>query len=136
MMAGAVDQRVLQALELVYAADTPVAQRREAEDVCQQLRESAQGPAYGVQLARASNGYSPMARHFGLQLIEHALRYRWGAGKKGGQLGSDECLQLRDQVWELVFDACPRPGSGGGGGGGQRDPQYISEKLVAVLAML
>ncbi|KAI8323568.1 ARM repeat-containing protein [Martensiomyces pterosporus] len=124
-------QRVAQALDLIYGTDTPFEQRKEAERVCEQLKEERDAPMYGIHLASAQSGLSPMARHYGLQLIEHALRHRWsgsahslGSGKK---LTMDDGAQLRERLWELIINSC-QAGSG--------EPQYIREKLVSVMVML
>ncbi|KAJ2725134.1 karyopherin [Coemansia sp. Benny D115] len=137
-MNNAVTQQVLQALEFVYNADTTAEQRREAEAVCQKIKEDAEAPAYGLHFATTSNGYNAMTRHFGLQLIEHSIRHNWTnqpgkAGKaKGAESGKsklalEEGLELRNRVWELIFSSC-EPSSA--------EPQYIKEKLVAILVML
>ncbi|KAJ1822600.1 karyopherin [Coemansia sp. RSA 2599] len=106
-------QRVLQALDLVYNADTPAGQRRQAEEFCQQLRNDASASAYGVHLATAANGYPPTTRHFGLQLIEHSL-----ANRK-----QQEAEALRQPLWELLWQS-------------MQEPAYIREKLVAIVVML
>ncbi|KAJ2246784.1 karyopherin, partial [Coemansia sp. RSA 475] len=121
-------QRVIQALELVYAPDTPVNERKAAESACQQLKDDAQASAYGVYLATQSNEFPPMVRHFGLQLIEHAIKYRFSTGKTAskGKMSADDLLQLRTQIWELVFASWTDT----------QDPQYIREKLVSLVVML
>ncbi|KAJ2357576.1 karyopherin, partial [Coemansia sp. RSA 2618] len=127
-MDSLVVQRIIQALELVYAPDTPVDERKAAEGVCQQLKDDAQAPAYGIYLATRSSGFPPMVRHFGLQLIEHAAKHRFSTGKAvgKGKMTTDEFLHLRTQMWELLFASAEEP----------RDPQYIREKLVALMVML
>ncbi|KAJ1744327.1 karyopherin [Coemansia sp. RSA 1821] len=127
-MDNSVVQRAVQALELVYAPDTPAEDRKAAETVCQQLKDDAQAPTYGIYLATNSNGFAPQVRHFGLQLLEHAIKHRFSAGKSRGKMTVEELCQIRAQIWELVFASCA--------GDGTREPQYIREKLVTIMTMV
>ncbi|KAJ1944293.1 karyopherin, partial [Kickxella alabastrina] len=132
-MDNAVTQRVLQALELVYGADTPIDQRRAAEVVCQQLKDDGEAPAYGLHLCTPANGYNATARHFGLQLLEHSIKQRWTGGKSKAKsqtqtkLTLDDGLQLRDRLWDLIALGCQA---------NTMEPQYIREKQVTVMVML
>ncbi|KAJ2851995.1 karyopherin [Coemansia brasiliensis] len=121
-------QRAVQALELVYAPDTSVEDRKAAETVCQQLKDDVQAPTYGIYLATNSNGFAPQVRHFGLQLLEHAIKRRFSASKSRGKMTIEELCQLRAQVWELIFASCAADGT--------REPQYIREKLVTIMTMI
>ncbi|KAJ2693916.1 karyopherin [Coemansia sp. IMI 209128] len=112
-MDPAVIERVIHALDLVYGSDTPVEQRREAETLCEQLRNDPQAPAYGFQLTNATN--TSMVRHFGLQVLEHAIQHR----------SSDtlDMHSLRDKVLDLLVNF-------------GEEKAYIREKLVSILVML
>ncbi|KAJ2883175.1 karyopherin [Coemansia aciculifera] len=121
-MDSAVVQRVIQALDLVYSSDTSVEQRREAEAVCQQVRNDPEALAYGFYLANPGNQYPAMVRHFGLQVVEHAIRHRWGGTNNG--LDAQGCVAIRDKVLELIFNLT------------REDKPYIREKLVSILVML
>ncbi|KAJ2489900.1 karyopherin [Coemansia sp. RSA 2050] len=118
-MDTAVIERVIHALDLVYGSDTPIDQRREAEAVCEQLRNDPLAPAYGFHLTNPTN--LPMVRHFGLQVIEHAIRHRWGSTPA---LDVQGCQSMRDQVLGLLLNL------------GDDDKVYIREKLVSILVML
>ncbi|KAJ2159049.1 karyopherin [Coemansia sp. RSA 552] len=120
-MDRAVVARVVQALEAVYSPATSAAERQAAEQVCAELKADAQGPAYGMHLAARSNGYAGQIRHFGLQLVEEALRQRTPVDRPG-KLTSNEVLQFRDQIWALLEES-------------HGDAAYIREKLVALLVM-
>ncbi|KAJ2260700.1 karyopherin, partial [Coemansia sp. RSA 376] len=120
-MDSAVVQKVIQALDLVYSSDTSAEQRREAEAVCQQVRNDPEAPAYGFYLANPGNQYPLMVRHFGLQVVEYAIRHRWG-GTSG--LDAQGCIAIRDKVLELIFNLT------------RDDKPYIREKLVSILVML
>ncbi|KAJ2741909.1 hypothetical protein GGI20_004858 [Coemansia sp. BCRC 34301] len=116
-MDPSVVNRVVQALDLVYASDTPADQRREAEELCTHLRNDASAPAYGFHLADAAQGYSSMVRHFGLQLIEHAIKR---------QPDTQACLAMRDPVFSLILQHPGLP----------MDAAYLREKLAALLVLL
>ncbi|KAJ1721168.1 karyopherin [Coemansia erecta] len=118
-------QQTLQALELVYGADTAGEQRRQAEEMCQRLRDSSAAVTYGMHFALGT--YGAPAQHFGLQLLEHAIRQRWSSGSdKGGSSGKvtfSDGLAIRDGLWPLVL-ACGELAG------------FVREKLVAVVVML
>ncbi|KAJ2658784.1 karyopherin [Coemansia sp. RSA 1200] len=129
-------EQVVYMLQLVHNADTPEGQRKEAQEFCQRLKDSPEAMRHGIELASmvsASSGLPPQAQHFGLQLIEHAIRHHWrrntsSKGKSlsaGGMLETDDMLQLRDQMWRLIFEACE-----------QGTAAYIKEKLVSVMVQL
>ncbi|KAJ2909214.1 karyopherin, partial [Coemansia aciculifera] len=111
--------RVVQALECVYSSDTSAEQRREAEAVCEQLRNDAGASAYGLYLADAANGYPAMVRHFGLQVVEHVIRHRYGTEA----LDAAGCIGLRDRVYGLIFNPSD-------------NPLYIRAKLAELLVMV
>ncbi|KAI9500042.1 armadillo-type protein [Coemansia spiralis] len=102
-------QQALHALELVYNANTPVDQRKEADLVCQQLKETPQAAQYGLHLVTMEH---PVVRHFGLQLLEHSIKHH----KK-------QAAELRTPVLEMVL-------------GCSQEPLFIREKLVALFVLL
>ncbi|KAJ2778322.1 karyopherin [Coemansia interrupta] len=118
-------KQTLQALELVYGADTAGEQRRQAEDLCQRLRDSSAAVAYGMHFALGA--YGAPVQHFGLQLLEHAIRQRWsGSSDKGsaeGKVSFDDGMSIRDGLWPLMLAAGDLAG-------------FVREKLVAVVVML
>ncbi|KAJ1957863.1 karyopherin, partial [Linderina pennispora] len=121
-------QQTLQALELIYGASTTVEQRREAEALCEQVRESEEAALVGVQLSQRQHGYPATARHFGLRLIEDSLRSRWSGGKPSKnkkRLTLDDGVMLRDHLWQMLLQSSQNT-----------EPQYIREKLVSVFVML
>ncbi|KAJ1801753.1 karyopherin [Coemansia sp. RSA 2399] len=125
-------EQVVYMLQLVHSADTPESRRKEAQEFCQRLKESPDAIHHGVELASsAGSGLAPQVQHFGLQLIEHAVRHHWRQNNKAataavGKIGTDEMLQLRDQMWRMIFDACRQ----------QQTAAYIKEKLVEVMVQL
>ncbi|KAJ2402019.1 karyopherin [Coemansia sp. RSA 2559] len=124
-------EQVVYMLQLVHSADTPESRRKEAQEFCQRLKESPDAMHYGLELASsAGSGLAPQVQHFGLQLIEHAVRHHWRQNNKVaaavvGRIGTDEMLQLRDQMWRMIFEACS-----------QQTAAYIKEKLVEVMVQL
>ncbi|KAJ1666690.1 karyopherin [Coemansia sp. RSA 1646] len=126
-------EQVVYMLQLVHSADTTENRRKEAHEFCQRLKDSPDALNQGVELASSSvgSGLPPQVQHFGLQLIEHVVRHHYRSGRNAksnntaGKLGTDEMLQLRDQLWRMIFEACER-----------QTAAYIKEKLVAVMVQL
>ncbi|GFN82344.1 cilia- and flagella-associated protein 36-like, partial [Plakobranchus ocellatus] len=51
-------------------------ERQEAHKICEDFKDNSKiGVQYGLKLAEKEN--SAVVRHFGLQLIEHCIKYRW-----------------------------------------------------------
>ncbi|KAJ2360063.1 hypothetical protein IW150_007610, partial [Coemansia sp. RSA 2607] len=100
-------QQTLHALELVYGSDTTSEQRRQAEEQCQRLRDSKAVVAYGMHFALGA--YGAAAQHFGLQLLEHAIRQRWSSGgvssddSSSGRVTFGHGLAIRDGLWPLML---------------------------------
>ncbi|KAJ2594459.1 karyopherin [Coemansia sp. RSA 1721] len=111
-MDNTVVQRALQALDLVYNADTAAEQRRQAEEFCQQLRNDSKASSFGLHLAAPNSGYASTTRHFGLQLLEHAI-----------SRNQENIAALREPLWTLLWQ-------------GMQEPLYIREKLVTLLVKL
>lgn len=81
-MSGITDIAVLatelaHAVEITMSVEASPTSRREAYDACDRFKETSPLCAeVGLYLA-ASSHHSPIARHFGLQLMEHTVKYRW-----------------------------------------------------------
>lgn len=114
-------QQVVHALDLIYGTNTPPEQRRDAEELCQRLKTDDSILAYGIYLADTDNQYPPMVSHFGLQLIEHAIRHRWNQ-----KVTQDHAQQLQDRLWTKITQVDSHGG----------EPLYIREKLVTLMVML
>ncbi|KAJ2558168.1 karyopherin, partial [Coemansia sp. RSA 1933] len=127
-------EHVVYMLQLVHSADTDESRRKEAQEYCQRLKDSPDAMQRGIELASsAGSGLPPQVQHFGLQLVEHAVRHQWRRNTTGkqnnggsGTIGTDEMLQVRDHLWKLIFEACER----------QTAAAYIKEKLVDVMVQL
>lgn len=91
---------------------------RQKEDILTQLLESIKqnedAPYWGWQLASRKNNHSPVVRHFGLGLIQHAIQYMFlyydGPRK----------VAVRDWVIDLATNVAAD------------DPHYIKEKLCTL----
>lgn len=72
----------VEAEQLIHAVDvalSPVVtaeDRNQAYNVCERFKEESPLCAVvGLQLAASTR--SPTVRHFGLQLVEHCIKFRW-----------------------------------------------------------
>lgn len=65
------------AVELAMGNSVPQQQRLEAYNACEHFKEkSPLCVQCGLYLAQKSE-FSHVVRHFGLQLMEHCIKYRW-----------------------------------------------------------
>ncbi|KAF9321765.1 hypothetical protein BG003_011489 [Podila horticola] len=88
------------ALETIYNISVTNAQRQKAQEYCEMLKRDRSAPLYGYFLAHKDNKHGDVVRHFGLGLIESAVRYRWTDGSM------DELLktQIRMHVISLASE--------------------------------
>ncbi|KAG0332619.1 hypothetical protein BG000_009869 [Podila horticola] len=91
---------LLAALETIYNISVTNAERQKAQEYCEMLKRDRSAPLYGYFLAHKDNKYGDVVRHFGLGLIESAVRYRWTDGSM------DELLktQIRMHVISLASE--------------------------------
>ncbi|KAL9100932.1 MAG: hypothetical protein Q9163_003747 [Psora crenata] len=105
--------QILQALDAIHDPRSSNELRHEASSYLEQLKAEKSAPYQGFLLASAK-GQPPIARHYGLSLIDYAIRYSWPDYTR------EESDALRGWVLELA-QACS-----------EQDPPYITNK-VAVL---
>ncbi|KAF9174363.1 hypothetical protein BGX20_011587 [Mortierella sp. AD010] len=67
---------------------------------CEGLKRDPLGPLYGYYLAHKDNNQPDVVRHFGLGLMEEAVRYRWS----DGTLAPEVKAQIRLNVMSLAID--------------------------------
>lgn len=65
------------AVELTMDPSVPHAQRLEAYTACEQFKETSPFCAQCGFFLAQSTAASHIVRHFGLQLMEHCVKYRW-----------------------------------------------------------
>lgn len=85
---------ILQALHLIHTPTTKNDVRRQASDYLDQVRTSGSALQYGLSLG-ADQAQQPLVRHFGLSLLEHAVKHQ------SHQLSDEENEKLRACVIDL-----------------------------------
>ncbi|KAL8706211.1 MAG: hypothetical protein Q9201_000717 [Fulgogasparrea decipioides] len=72
---GQTDQ-IRKALEVIHDSRSPNSLRQKASEYLDQLKSDEEAPYHGYSLA-ADKSQSPIVRHYGLSLLENAIRHRW-----------------------------------------------------------
>lgn len=70
--------QIRQALEVVHSPYSANDSRRQAQDFLEQVKDNAQAPLHGHSLA-SDRSQPHIVRHYGLSLLEHAIRYQWSS---------------------------------------------------------
>lgn len=99
------------ALELVHNPYSAHASRAEASAFLEHVKTLEEAPFHGFSLASPAAGQPPVVRHYGLSLLEHAIRHR--------STSPQQARALRDWVIELARDV-----------DGRRDPGYLRAKIA------
>ncbi|XP_050431329.1 exportin-5 [Adelges cooleyi] len=100
----AVVQQLAHAVDLTMNPSMPQDKRHEAYRLCDSfknefpLRVQCECALY---FTSDNAPYTTMVRHFGLQLMEHCIKFRWY------QMGQDEKLLIKDTIMNLVNSATP-----------------------------
>ena len=102
---------ILQALEALHSPRSTNPLRQDASMYLEKVRSDNQAPYYGYGLA-SDPTQPPIVRHYGLSLIEHAVRYKWS------QHTPEENKALRDWVLSLAQNAAVE------------DPPFITNKVA------
>ena len=100
---------ILQALDAVHDPRSPNELRQQASRYLEQVRETDEAPHQGFKLASATD-QSPIVRHFGLSLIEYAVRHKWADYTR------EQNAVLREWVLNLAHHASVQ------------DPNYLTNK--------
>ena len=111
--AGFVTQldQILEALRLVHNARSSNEVRHRASQYLEQIREDVRAPEQGFLLA-SSRDQTPIVRHYGLSLIDHAIRYKWQDYTR------EQSTAVREWVLKLADDSP------------DQDPPYIINKIA------
>ncbi|KAF9214411.1 hypothetical protein BGZ59_003728 [Podila verticillata] len=91
---------LLAALETIYNISVTNAERQKAHEYCEMLKRDRSAPLYGYLLAHKDNKHGDVVRHFGLGLVESAVRYRWTDGSMDQSLKT----QIRMHVISLASE--------------------------------
>ena len=113
--------QIHQALDAVHSPHSQNDARRQAQDFLEKIKDHAEAPAQGYELA-ADKSQSPIVRHYALSLLEHAIQYRWSTYTEeqaaalrrwvillGQALDREDPLYLRNktaQLWVEVAKRC------------------------------
>ncbi|CAG9991321.1 unnamed protein product [Clonostachys byssicola] len=68
--------RIRQALEIVHSPYSSNDSRRDAQNFLETVKEMPEAPFHGYTLAN-DRAQAHIVRHYGLSLLEHAIRYKW-----------------------------------------------------------
>lgn len=108
---SATDNHVLQALQAIHNPRSSNEVRQTASQYLEDLKNEHDAPYHGFLLASTKSQLA-IVRHFGLSLVEGAVRHRWGA------YNAEERAALRDWVIELAREV------------GEEDPVYLRNKIA------
>jgi len=108
-------QHVQDALTASYNPQASNDDRQTSLKYLTDLKSRPEAPKYGFTIA-SDLGQQPFARHFGLSLLETAIRYRWN------EHDADEATTLRQWVIQLAQDIRPQ------------DPPYFRNKVASLWA--
>ena len=87
--------KITSALDLIYNPQSTNLARQEAQRFLEIVKEVIQSPSIGFTLA-SNPSASPTVRHFGLSMIEHAIKHKWSV------FNDDQVVWLRRWVLELA----------------------------------
>ncbi|XP_046625233.1 exportin-5 [Neodiprion virginianus] len=94
-----ISAELAQVVEVMMSPGIPHEQRLEAYAACERFKESSPLCAQcGLFLAQKYVNSSSVVRHFGLQLMEHCVKYRWT------QMSQPEKLFIKENAMKLLQD--------------------------------
>src|SRR5690348_5532926 len=68
--------KIRKALEIVHSPYSPNESRQEAQSFLEHVKTLGEAPSFGNTLA-SEKTQGPVIRHYGLSLLEHAVKHRW-----------------------------------------------------------
>ena len=105
--------QILRALEIIHQPRSSNAHRQDASRYLEEIRSDEQAPYHGFGLASAKD-QPAIVRHYGLSLIEYAVRHRWS------DYTPEQGRALRDWVVTLSHSTA------------ESDPPYITNKVAEI----
>ncbi|KAI6625150.1 hypothetical protein MCOR07_003075 [Pyricularia oryzae] len=103
--------KIHDALNLIYSPHSSNQSRREAQEFLEGIKSLDQSPSVGFNLAQVK-GKEPIIRHYGLSLLEHAIKHKWG------DYSGEQLEYLRSWVLQLAENVS------------RDDPLYIRNKVA------
>ncbi|XP_033335088.1 exportin-5-like protein Ranbp21 [Megalopta genalis] len=92
-----ISAELAQVVEVMMSPNVPQQQRLEVYNACERFKESSPLCAQcGLYLAQKSPNRSSVVRHFGLQLMEHCIKYRWT------QISQSEKIFIKENAMKLL----------------------------------
>ncbi|XP_076168892.1 exportin-5-like protein Ranbp21 [Ptiloglossa arizonensis] len=92
-----ISAELAQVVEVMMSPNVPQQQRLEVYNACERFKESSPLCAQcGLYLAQRSPNRSSVVRHFGLQLMEHCIKYRWT------QISQSEKIFIKENAMKLL----------------------------------
>ncbi|KAM3968247.1 exportin-5-like protein Ranbp21 isoform 2-T2 [Aphomia sociella] len=85
------------AVELTLNASVSQDARNQAYNACESFKENSPWCAQAGLLLASGNQYSAVVKHFGLQLMEHTVKYRWT------QITQAEKLFIKENAMKLLY---------------------------------
>ena len=105
--------QILEALEVIHNPRSPNLARQTASQYLEEVKSADEAPYHGFTLASAKS-QPAIVRHYGLSLLEHAIRHRWT------DYTSEQSTALRNWVLSLAQ------------GVNDDDLIYIRNKIAAI----
>lgn len=105
--------RIIQALNIIHNPKSPNHLRREASKYLEEVKGDGDSPYNGFSLA-LDRTQPAIVRHFGLSLLESAIRHRWS------QYTTEQGTTLRGWVVNLAQDVV------------EGDPLFLSNKIAEI----
>ena len=112
--AGAADEvlaRIHDALNIVHSPYSANQSRQEAQAFLEEVKNRGDAPSHGFTLASVKT-QAPIVRHYGLSLLEHAVKHKWAEYTEG------EREYLRGWVLQLSENVS------------KEDPSYLRSKIA------
>lgn len=116
--------RIHEALELVHSPFSSNESRKEASAFLEEIKADIEAPYHGFTLAY-NRSQQPVVRHYGLSLLEHAIKHKWQdysstqtEGLRGWILQlsehivQDDPLYLRNKIAQLWVEIAKRSWGG------------------------
>lgn len=103
--------RVVEALEAVHGSQSSNETRKQASIFLEEAKAHNEAPDHGFTLA-SDRAQAPVLRHFGLSMLEHAIRHRWV------DYTAEQSMAVKDMVVNLARDLQ------------ESDPLYLRNKIA------
>lgn len=92
-------EELARAVELTMSATASQSARHEAYNACERFKETSPLCAQAGLFLAAGEQHSTVVRHFGLQLMEHTVKYRWN------HISQSEKLFIKVNCCEIISNA-------------------------------